>query len=236
MKLISTVHWGKPVLKLLSHVKDLNEDVPTSIIIRHSERDEPEDLWEILEAQLTERGRQTAVEFGEHLPVNKTYRIYHSPVERCRDTARFIEQGIIRIGGKAIFMGEMENLMQIECISEKFIEYLERDSNSFVNKWFSGAYPPEEIEPAINVAQRTALEITKNFQKSAKDFVDIYVSHDFHVINYLFYWGGILALPDWIQYLDGFMLQFKNDKLSFYYNGGKKEVAYPYWWKERING
>jgi len=231
MKILCEVAWGKPVLKLLSYANQLNNNCKTIMVIRHSAREEPEELTEVFEAPLTQLGRDAAFEFGSLLPNSRTYQIYHSTIDRCRDTAKYIEKGIKSKNGKTIFHGDMETLMTIKCSREKFIEYVERDSDLFIDHWVAGHYPQNEIEPAIDLAKRTAFEITHNSNSKELNTVDIYVTHDFHVLVYLFYWAGILSTSQWIQYLDGFILQFKRNKLIFYYNEGKKEIGYPHWWK-----
>jgi broad specificity phosphatase PhoE len=232
MNLLSSVPWGKPAENLLNYIKDLNSDNLISVFIRHSEREEPRELSDILKAPLTEQGKYTAFEFGKELPNNINYRIFHSILERCIDTAEYIEKGIIKNKGKVKVRRPMKNLTKIEGKNEKFLEYLGRDSFDFINFYLAGHYPPEDIEPAIKVAQRTASELSQNSLTAETNSVDIYVTHDFHVLVYLFYWGGIFNSSKWIQYLDGFILQFNNNKLKFYYNGEIKEVNYPYWWNK----
>lgn len=231
MKILSEVSWGKPVLKLLSYANQLNNNCKTIIVIRHSAREEPEELTEVFKAPLTQIGKDAAYDFGTRLPKNRTYHLYHSTIWRCRDTAIYIEKGIKSRNGKTLFQGEMETLMTIKSSREKFIEYVERDSDQFVDYWLAGHYPQHEIEPAIDLAKRTAFEITQN-SNLKENTVDIYVTHDFHILVYLYYWAEVLSTSQWIQYLDGFILQFKKNKLSFYYNEGKKEISYPNWWKD----
>ena len=231
MKTLSKVSWGAPVIKLLSHLKTIQDTFKTVIVIRHSAREEPQEVTEVFKASLTELGKRAAFEFGNNLPKDKIYQIYHSTIDRCKETAIYIDKGINHKNGKTQFKGEMENLTTIKTIREKFIEYIRQDSRLFLDHWFAGHYPQEEIEPAMNIAQRTALEISQNSLNTESNVIDIYITHDFHVMVYLFYWAGILLTKQWIQYLDGFIMQFRDHKLIFYYNGGKKEVNYPHWWK-----
>lgn len=232
MKILSKVSWGTPGLKLLSYLNSLKEPCKTIIVIRHSAREEPGEVTKALSAPLTEIGKQAAYEFGSSLANNKFYQIHYSKVDRCKETANCINKGIVDKDGKTQIKGEMASLYVINYKREKFIEYIQRDSRLFVDHWFAGHYPQEEIEPAINIAQRAAFEISKNLLKTDSNVIDLYISHDFHILVYLFYWAGILSTTKWIQYLDGFILQFKDHKLIFYYNGGKKEVNYPHWWKD----
>jgi phosphohistidine phosphatase SixA len=231
MKILPEVSWGSPVIKLLSYINDIKNNCKTIVVIRHSAREEPKDVTKVFKAPLTQLGKDAALEFGNNLPNSRTYQIYHSTIDRCKETAKYIEKGIKNRAGKTIFQGDLETLTTIKCSREKFIEYINRDSDLFVDYWLAGHYPQEEIEPAIDLAQRTAFKITQNSLETETNIVDIYVTHDFHILVYLFYWAGILSTAQWIQYLDGFILQFRDRKLHFYYNAGKKEVNFPHWWK-----
>ncbi len=235
MKILSSVSWGKPALELLSYANNMKIEFPTIICIRHSARDEPKDYNAIEHAQLTQQGIDAALEFGSKLPVSCNYRVYYSPSPRCGDTAKYIQKSIQNNNGNIRLKGAMYNLAKMKYKKKKFQQYLKRDYGHFMDHWISGHYSPSEIEPAFNVAQRTALEITKNSQTAELNTIDIYVSHDIQIVLYLFYWAGILATKQWIQYLDGFVLQFKADKLKFYHSGKEMEIFYPYWWNKFAN-
>jgi broad specificity phosphatase PhoE len=232
MDLLSSLSWGKPVIKLLSYANELENNCKMSIFLRHSAREEPKEIEKVFEAPLTQTGRDAAFEFGFSLPNDRTYRLFHSLIDRCRETAEFINKGIINKKGTSIFRGEMETLTTIKCSREKFIEYVSRDSYHFVDNWLAGHYPEMEIEPSIDLAKRTAQEITQISHSKDSKTVDIYVTHDFHILVYLFHWAGVLSTKQWIQYLDGFILQFKKNKIFCYYHEGKKEIEYPAWWEE----
>ena len=77
------------------------------------------------------------------------------------------------------------------------------------------------------------IEITENLKTLQSNTIDISITHDVHILVYLFYWAGILLSERWIQYLDGFILQFKEDTLKVYYRNGVKENKYPVWWNKK---
>ena len=54
MKILSEVAWGKPVVKLLAYANKLNNNCKTKMVIRHSAREDPEELTEEFEAPLTQ--------------------------------------------------------------------------------------------------------------------------------------------------------------------------------------
>jgi len=233
MNTLKSVSWGKGANLLLDTLKnhDLLEDAPTIIMLRHSEREEPEILEEIFKAPLTERGRKTAFEFGMNLPKKFEYRFFHSPVERCKNTALEIRKGISNSKQSNSFpIDSLESLFMVNCDFEKFKAYLRQTNRKFMDYWIGNFYNPDEIETPLTVAKRMAMDITKIIKTQQKNSIDVFVSHDFQVILSQFYWSGDLTTSEWIEYLDGYIIQFLDDKMKFYSKMGTLEVNYPYWW------
>ncbi len=233
MNKLKSVSWGNGAIQLLNTIKNhhLLDNTPTIIMLRHSEREEPEKLEEVFEAPLTERGRKTAFEFGKNLPKKFKYRFFHSPVGRCKNTALEIRKGVSNPEQEDLCpIDSLESLYLVKCDFEIFKERLEQAQLKFMDYWIGQFFSPEEIEPTLNVAKRMAKDITKIIKTQQKNSIDVFVSHDFHVILSQFYWSGILATKDWIQYLDGFIIQFLDEKMIFYSKMGQFDVNYPYWW------
>ncbi|QEE17324.2 histidine phosphatase family protein [Promethearchaeum syntrophicum] len=235
MNTLKSVSWGKNAIQLLNLLNNggLMENVPTILMLRHSEREEPEILEEIFEAPLTERGHKAAFEFGMNLPKKYEYRFFHSSVPRCKNTALEIRKGISNSKQKnSISIESIESLIKINCDFEKFKTYLRQTETDtiFLDRWIGQFYNPLEIEPALAVAKRIAKDIKKLNKTQKKKTIDVFVSHDFHVILSQFYLSGNLVTNEWIQYLDGFIIQFFDKKMKIYSQRGKVEVNYPYWW------
>ncbi|MHA1720400.1 MAG: histidine phosphatase family protein [Promethearchaeota archaeon] len=232
MNTLKTVSWGKGALSLLAKLKNGNliKKVPTILMLRHSEREEPEILEEIFNAPLTERGRKAAYEFGNNLPRKYNYHFFHSPVERCKNTAEEIRRGLSNTDS-AFSIEPLESLYKVVCDYEKFKTNLKRTQMKFLDYWIGNFYDPNEIEPALAVAERMAEDLRKIIKNQDGNTINVFVSHDFHVILAQFFWTGILATNEWIQYLDGFIMQFLDDKMIFYSKNETREVSYPYWWK-----
>ncbi|MHA1727726.1 MAG: histidine phosphatase family protein [Promethearchaeota archaeon] len=234
LKVLNSVPWGKPALALLSHAKDLIADVPAIILVRHSERNDIQKVEDFGKLGLNPRGLQAAYEFGNNLPTDRTYHFFHSPVSRCRETAEKIREGIKDQGVEGVVVNplkEMRSLARIYIINESYLKYMERDHSFFVYNWLAGHYPPWEINLSQNVTQRIGLELEKILQSVDPNAFIICASHDLQVTAMLFHWAGILLTEDYIQFLDGFIFQYFDGKLIFYYKNGKKEIYPPYWWK-----
>ncbi len=233
MHTLKSVSWGKGAIQLLNTLKnhDLLEDAPTIIMLRHSEREEPEILEEVFKAPLTERGRKTAFEFGMNLPKKFEYRFFHSPVERCKNTALEIRKGISNSKQTNSFpIDSLESLFVVKCDFEKFKTFLKQTNRKFMDFWIGQFFNPDEMEPPLDVARRMANDITNILKTQQKNSIDVFVSHDFQVILSQFYWSGNLTTNEWIQYLDGYIIQFLDEKMIFYSKMGQFEVNYPYWW------
>ena len=138
------------------------ENAPTIIMLRHSEREEPEILEEIFKAPLTERGHVAAFEFGMNLPKKFDYRFFHSPVKRCENTALEIRKGISNSKQSNSFpIDSLESLFMVNCDFEKFKSYLRKTNRKFMDYWIGQFYHPDEIEPPLTVAKRIATDIIK---------------------------------------------------------------------------
>jgi hypothetical protein len=74
---IESVEWGIPALSLLSKCKELVDELPTLMIIRHSERNRIESIDKLEMAEITPLGKKAAHEFGLNPPRNRRYRLYY---------------------------------------------------------------------------------------------------------------------------------------------------------------
>ena len=168
-----------------------------------------------------------------NLPKKYEYRFFHSSVERCKDSAIEIRNGISNSKqNNSIPIESLESLIKINCDFERFKTYLKetKSDSKFLHNWIRQFYNPLEIEPPLAVAKRMAQDIKKIIKTQHKNGIDVFVSHDYHVILSQFYWSGNLVTNEWIQYLDGYILQFFDKKMKFYSQMGIVEVNYPYWW------
>jgi len=227
--ILGNVSWGKPALTLLKHSGQLDFEYPSIMVIRHSERQEPKEIEKIHRAQITETGKKCAKRFGQLLPTNINYCIYHSISERTEDTATEIHQGIIKNGGQSILKGQCPVLSHILQYQDSFNEYLSMDMGDFFNNWISGLYPPYKLEDSKQFAKRFAHYAFKELLTAKNNDMHIYVSHDIFILNYMFHWFGINLASEWLKYLDGFILQIKNNVQHIYYKKGLKLTRIPYW-------
>lgn len=188
----------------------------------------------------TEIGKQAAFEFGESLPDTRVYRVYHSPVARATETAEQIHEGLLSQGADSQLKGVF---LRVHDIQVKRLDYLQRDVRDvgspnarpyFINL-VSEHFPPWEIESGSLIAKSHAVIMMDNLKSATPENFDIYVSHDVYLAVFLFYWFGIMPDERWIEFLDGFIMQLKEERMHAYTKDGKKEAYYPYWWKSILN-
>jgi hypothetical protein len=235
---LKSLEWGEPALFLLSQCGELDPNLPAVMHIRHTERpiEEPGSLggFKIVS---TERGKKAAQEFGASLPSSRSYRLYHTYMERTRETAESIHEGILANEGSSNVIGSIPLTTIVD--RDGWMYYARRESEMdsdepwsvrVFTKWISSHYPPWLRMPALNFSQRGAALTMKNLASAEAYTFDIYVSHDVFVATFLLFWFGYFSI-DWVQFLDGFIMQLIDEKVQVYTKNGKKEAYYPYWWK-----
>jgi len=236
---LDTVEWGGPALKLLAHCRNLDPELPAAMHIRHSERPRihnSDDLY----ACLNETGKEAARDFGSRLPEGRLYRFHHSYFDRARETAEGILQGIEEAGGEAEMVGtvDLETILDLE----RYNHYFERDLTGEVDtpesaadyfyKWSSNRYPPDEIVPTLEFAQRCADILKKDLGSQGPRSMEIYVSHDTWVMALMYHWFGLGPPRDWVRFMDGFVLQMAGSKVKAYTRDSAIDIHRPYWWTD----
>ena len=88
---LRTQSWCRPAQKILEHTLKLSCSNPTIMHIRHTERERATPGGDPLS---TEQGLRAAYEFGASLPTGRRYRVWHTVVERTRETSLAIKVGL----------------------------------------------------------------------------------------------------------------------------------------------
>jgi hypothetical protein len=244
---LESVEWGKPALSLLSQVKRIDTSRPSIMLIRHSER--PQGFY----ATLTETGKKASYEYGTQLTHYKKVRLYHTYLERTRETAQQIHKALIehRIMSQIADSVNLrtvndpdktrQNMIQvlssygitgIPTPDEEKILMRKADNPRKRNflKWVGGHYSPIDIRPSLDFVQQLTAILMINLESAEQDSLDLYVCHDTWIAALLLHWCGIM--PEiWVKYLEGFVVQPYEDKLKVVLSSGKLDVNYPHWWR-----
>jgi hypothetical protein len=215
----------------------LDPTKPVFMHIRHSERpiiDLNKD--EKLDTPLSKRGEKAAYQFGSSLPLDREYIIHHTDMDRTIKTAESIRQGIEDNKGTARIAGEipLATVVDMKAVVE-IMKRIKSDSESersriYMNSWISGIYPPWVMKPSLEFAQIGASLMSKDLNTARRGEARIWITHDSWVFASLHHWFGEI-LFDWIDFMDGFILQLNDGDMSLFFKGRERQVAYPYWWK-----
>ena len=224
--------WTEQARNLIKNLKDSSFDSKTILIIRHSQRFEPKFTDENQYMELTPQGRTIAKLFGTKLPKRKTVRLFHSPVNRCKETAEEIHTGFRKIGGEAIFKGECKAVWGIGMNKQFFMSELQKYRHRVVFfRWVSGFYNIEEMPSLVQYCQKGADVILNQLKLAPDNGLDIYVSHDWHTTAFRYGWFGLPPHDKWIDYLGGFAFTFEKNQIILSDYGEIKSIKGPYWWK-----
>ena len=180
-----------------------------ALIIRHSIREKITDAKDSFYQLLTPEGKQYAVDFGEKLHTNRPIRLYHSIVERCKETADCIAQGY---KGEVLLIEPMIDIAGFYAFQPTDIlsEVNRIGVFDFISHWFKGTYPIEDIQPAIQARNKMIQAIV---EKSDPSYLNIFVTHDWNIILMLSLVYDIIGQKYlWPDFMDGVaLLKNQND-------------------------
>jgi hypothetical protein len=235
--ILSRVDWGASARSLLTSTSELDPGKPAIIHIRHTER--PGVTGPNSNTLLsTPRGKAAAAEFGEGLTKGRSYRLYHSVVDRSRESAESIRDGVKRGGGRAKVAGVVpfRTTYSAQAMDDYIDEMMKRCGSEdaavaeMMNRWLAGLAPPKVFRPSSEFARMVAVYALERLRGAPPDTVDIYVTHDTWVGACLFHWFAIPMPLDGVRFLDGFLMQPLKGEMAVWYRGKATKVEYPHWW------
>lgn len=225
--------WPSQARQIINGLKKFPEDSKIILILRHSQRDEPQNYEGLLKLRLTEEGHAIARKFGEELPKDRSVRLFHSIVWRCQETAEDILSGFESVGGKVKLKGAFTPLFNLETSRDFFPNQLKKFSAyEFFFRWVAGLYSSNFIITLPKFSQKAGELIWREYKRAPDRNIDIHVTHDFLAIAMRLGWFGIPPSKKWISYLGGFALTFIEDKILLLNSDKLISVDSPYWWKK----
>ena len=233
-KIWEQADWVVHARRIIESLHKFPEESKIILILRHSHRNEPKILKKVHKLRLTPQGHAIAKKFGENLPKNRSIRLYHSIIWRCEETAEEIHDGFKNIGGKSELKGEFAPLYDIGINMEEFTEdFINHPFHEILFRWATGFYLPEEWTPFIQYSQKSALLIWNQLKDAPERGLDIYVTHDWHLMTFRFGWFGLPPDDRWVKFLGGFAFTFEEDNIILLDYGEIKSVENPHWWKKK---
>jgi broad specificity phosphatase PhoE len=235
MSILKSSSWAKPALNLLESINQLDQNLPAVLHIRHTER--PPSIRDFDSRLLasTDAGRKAAYEFGSFLPKTSRYTIFHSSIERSRETAEEINKGILNSGGESEVAGMVSYTFVNDPTARlKYVQsqkwFGQDGSYGYACQWIAGLIPLVIQKSSLEFAQKYA-EITLNNLKTASPSeIQVYVTHDTFIHPLLFHWFGIPLYTDGIRFLEGFLMQLKEGEINLWVRDRNEVYPYPYWW------
>ncbi len=241
---LESVEWGNPALSLIAQCIQLDPNHPATLHIRHTERPQatPEGIEQAIKAGHTlllssERGKKAAYELGNQLPKEREYRIYHTSVKRTQETAENIHKGIQAQNLNSKLEGVFFKRPNDDY--PKRLRYMIRDTAELdtlksIRQFFvhriSGRYPPWEVEDLMLIAKRQAGIMVENLRTAKSNTLDVCVSHDVPIAAFMLHWFGLMPDERFVEFLDGFIIQLYDEKMTVFTKDGRKEIYYPHWW------
>ena len=160
--------------------------------------------------------------------------MYHSPRSRCKGTAEKLYQGFIERNGKGDYIGECSALYGIGINNQSYLdEFNTHENYQVILRYLAGVYSPDLWPPAQPFYQRSGGQIWSQVDNISEGGINIFVTHDFHIMIFRF---GLFGLPPderWVDYLGGFAFSIMEDYILLLDHGKFIKLGIPFWWKKR---
>jgi hypothetical protein len=232
--ILESTLWGKTALRLLLQCNELDSQHPAIMHMRHTERIASFKGSDGNYAS-TSLGKEAAAEFGSTLPKHREYRLFHTYVDRTRETAEEIRHGIVGSGGRAELCGKISSNPTLD--REAFLRWIqsrkwfpEDGSYNHTCQWVAGLMPDKIQEPSMGFAQVVAEIMMSNLRGASLNAYHIYVSHDMWIQAMIFHWFGVPPQPGGLRFLDGFLMQPLDGGIRAWFGGHCDLYDYPPWW------
>ena len=230
--------WTTQARKLIIGLEKFPTQSKITIILRHSQRYEPKLVNESdlkgANMELTPLGEEIAAKFGENLLIDRPIRLFHSPRSRCKETAKNIYQGFTEKNGKGDYVGECNALYGIGINNQSYLdEFNTYENYQVILRYLAGVYSPDLWPPAQPFYQRSGEKIWNHIEHISEGGLNIFITHDFHIMIFRFGWFGLPPDERWIDYLGGFAFSITKDHILLLDYGKLIKLGIPHWWKNR---
>ncbi len=208
---------------------ELSRERDVILLLRHAHREPITEatLSAAFGAQITETGRQEAREFGGHLDPGRPVRLFHSPVQRCEETARAVAEGAGASGRRAWVEGERRFLgASFIQDGERIVEiFAEMGLRGFVRAWYERTLAREIIEEAELAGRSLLLRLIGEHIPGEGSPLDIHVSHDITVLALLGLFCDVTPREfPWPGFLDGVILGLDGRRVTWWYHHREGEI------------
>lgn len=198
------------------------DDRPVALMLRHAERYQITHMNNAMEPLLTEKGKDDAMRYGRELSkmaIACPLHLYHSPVERCKETAEAIQSGLESVNITSLLKGMDINLggpyitgdwREVAASAEE-VGFL-----NFVRMWFNGEVKSGLVLPLKEAAEQQLDVLRAHLEKN--DYSTLHVTHDWNLMIMREYFFEIThedwGVPDFLDTIAAYM---DNDRLHLHY-------------------
>ncbi len=193
----------------------------TGLIVRHAERYRVLDLATHESVLLTERGHEQAREAGAQLAgAALPLQVWHSPVERCAETARGLVAGAVGSGTRAELLRAVPELYA-PFIKDRLRAWqiVTRVGPGFIRDWFDGKLPADVFEPRASASQGQLDVVAAHMEQAPEGALVVFVSHDWNLALVREEVLGITPERAWPDFLDGVVVALDGDEIAVEHDG-----------------
>jgi len=198
-----------------------------SVIMRHAARKYDADMRKEPFLGLTDEGKQTALEFGKHLPAGFELRPYASYIGRCIETAYLMDKGYSMNGGTTKIPEIEELLAPFYIIDIKKILSIaaSHDVFSFIRKWINGDIP-EDVMMSPYSASIKMLDFLRKGLAYDKPVINVCITHDWNIylIREIFL-GVMQEEAGEVAFLEGIAVYEKGGELYITGKGIERQIT-----------
>jgi len=218
---------------VLESLTAMPAELHAAAMIRHGERQAFGSTTDPTKALLTDEGKRAARVLGTGIRGFTHLRLFHSPVERCRQTAQCIGEGAAESGLSVSMAGPAEELgFGYTRDMPKAIQMYSAMDHSFIAHWFSGRVPDSVIADPALLVEQTLAHITARLAEPEPRGrrLDIHVSHDWNILAMRELLLGITHEDaGWLGFLDGLSFaRHERNGLEARYHTGRHQSALPW--------
>lgn len=194
----------------------LDKSKTNAIIIRHADRDDM--MQNQIEQPLNETGKQNAIALGEKLRGFKNYVFFSSPVDRCQQSAQFIQEGI--------GLAENKNSLS-EILGRPGPFVVNRKENAFKTTGCKTVVEKQIAHEKLEGIRETSegVKIFMNFvldkMRSCEDgTLLVFITHDAIIGPVIFeLTGEKFNHEHWPEFSDGFIVEKSGDEYKVIRSG-----------------
>lgn len=217
---------------LLKTIETLPADGKSAAILRHAARFPIVDPTAPTLAEITPEGAVAAEDFGWRIRGFDRVRLFHSPVQRCRQTAECIARGAEKSGLTIEHIGP-EAALGVDYILDldKAGRLTALHDEHFVRLWMAGQIAPEVIWPTTQIAAAKLGYLTRKLNEPSASGrrLDLHMSHDWNILALRELVLGVRhEEAGWLDFLDGLAFSLNADRLEAVYRTHKRVQSLPW--------